>query len=161
MTCYIDQLGNMKYFSTLDLACGYWQVKMSNMSKEKTAFVTQHGLFKFYAILFGLTNTPVVFQRLMHQVISTLILEGPNFVSVYIDDLLAYSKTLDEYLYHLCRDMDRLREVILKLQPAKCYFCRQTMEFLGHVLIPQGLLPNPKHVMAVQNFLAPWSFATS
>ena len=90
----LDQLGNMKYFSTLDLASGYWQVKMSNTSKEKTAFVTQHGLFEFHVIPFGLTNAPTVFQRLMHQVISTLNpMEGPNFVSVYTDDLLVYSKT--------------------------------------------------------------------
>ena len=152
----LDQLGNMKYFSTLDLASGYWQVKMSNTSKEKTAFVTQHGLFEFHVIFFGLTNAPAVFQRSMLQVISTLNpMEGPNFVSVYIDDLLVYSKTLDEHLYHLSRVMDRLREVNLKLQPAKCYFCRQIVEFLGHVLTPQGLLPNPKRVMAAQNFSAP------
>ena len=76
---------------------------------------------------FGL-NAPALFQRLIHQVISTLnLMEGPNFVSVYIDDLLVYSKTSDEHLYHLTSTvMDRLREVDLKLQPAKCYFCRQT-----------------------------------
>lgn len=92
----------------------------------------------------------------MHQVISTLNpMEGPNFVSVYIDDLLVYVKTLDEHLHHLSRVTDRLREVNLKLQLAKCYFCRQTIEFLGHVLTPQGVLPNPKHVMTVQNFPSP------
>ena len=105
---------------------------------------------------FGLTNAPAVFQRLMHQVISTLnLMEGPSFVSVYIDDLLVYSRTLDDHLRHLSRVMDRLREVNLKLQPAKCYFCWQTVEFLGHVLTPQSLLPNPKHVMVVQDFPTP------
>ena len=152
----LDQLGNMKYFSTLDLASGYWQVKMNDMSKEKTAFVTQHGLFEFRVMPFGLMNAPAVFQRLMHQVISTLNpMKGPSFVSVYIDDLLVYSRTLEDHLRHLGMVMDRLREVNLKLQPAKCYFCRQTVEFLGHVLTPQGLLPNPKRVMAVQDFPAP------
>ena len=57
----LDQLGSMKYFSTLDLASGYWQVKMNDMSKEKTVFVTQHGLFKFCVMPFGLTNAPAVF----------------------------------------------------------------------------------------------------
>ena len=152
----LDQLGNMKYFSTLDLASGYWQVKVNDMSKEKTAFVTQHGLFEFRVMPFGLMNAPAVFQRLMHQVISTLnLMKGPSFVSVYIDDLLVYSRTLEDHLRHLGMVMDRLREVNLKLQPAKCYFCRQTVEFLGHVLTPQGLLPNPKRVMAVQDFPTP------
>ena len=95
-----------------------------------------------------------MFQRL--KVISTLNpMEGPSFVSVYIDDLLVYSRTLEKYLNHLSKVMDRLREVNLKLQPAKCYFCKQTVEFLGHVLTPQGLLPNPKCVTAVQNFPVP------
>ena len=68
----LDQLGNMKYFSTLDLASGYWQVKMSDTSREKTAFVTQQGLFEFRVMPFGLTNAPAVFQQLMHEVVSTL-----------------------------------------------------------------------------------------
>ena len=105
---------------------------------------------------FGLTNAPAVFQRLMRQVISTLnLMEDPNFVSVYIDDLLVYFKTLDEHLYHLSRVMDRLREINLKPQLANYYFCRQTVEFLGHVLTPQRFLPNPKCVMAVQNLPSP------
>ena len=55
----------MKCFSTLDLASGFWQVKMSDVSREKTAFATQHGLFEFRMI-----NAPAVFQWLLHQVIS-------------------------------------------------------------------------------------------
>ena len=82
-------------------------------------------------------------------------MKGPSFVSVYIDDLLVYSKTLEEHLNHLSKVMNRLREVNLKLQTAKCYFCKQTVEFLGHVLTPRGLLPNPKRVTAVQNFPVP------
>ena len=74
----LDELGNMKYFSTLELASGYWQVKMSEASREKTAFVTQNGLFEFQVMPFGLTNAPAVFQRLMHQVINTLNpIDGP------------------------------------------------------------------------------------
>ena len=116
----LDQLENMKYVSTLDLASGYWQVRMSDMSRVKTVFVTQHSLFEFRVIPFGLTNAPAVFQWLMHQVISTLNpMGGPSFVSIYIDDLLVYSRALDDHLHHLGRVMNRLREVNLKLQLAK------------------------------------------
>jgi len=85
--------GVIKYFSTLYLASGYWQVRIS---REKTAFV---GLFKFCVISFGLMNAPGVFQHLMQQVIGVLHpLKGPNFVIAYIDGLLVYSKTLEEHL---------------------------------------------------------------
>ena len=73
-----------------------------------------------------------------------LCMEGPNFVTVYIDDLLVYSRTWKEYLHHLARVMDRLREVNLKLKPIKCHFIRQSVQFLGHVLTPQRLQPNPQ-----------------
>ena len=82
-------------------------------------------------------------------------MNGPSFVSVYIDDLLVYFKTFEDHLYHLSKVLTRLREVNLKLQPVKCHFFRQTVEFLGHVLTSQDLLPNPKCVTAVQNFLTP------
>ena len=109
----LDQLENMKYFSTLDQAFGYWQVKMSVVSREKTTFFIQHGLFEFRV---GLTNASAVFQQLMHEVISTLNPMGdPRFIRVYNDNLLVYSRTLDDYLHHLGRVMDRLREVNLKL----------------------------------------------
>ena len=152
----LDQLGEAQYFTTLDLAAGYWQVRISDASREKKAFVTQQGLFEFRVMPFGLTNAPAVFQRLMEQVINGLNpLEGPNFVTVYIDDLLVYSRTWKEHLHHLARVMDRLRDVNLKLKLTKCHFVRQSVEFLGHVLTPQGLQPNPRQVAAVKGFPVP------
>ena len=152
----LDQLGHTRYFSTLDLSSGYWQVRMSEVSREKTAFITQQGLFEFRVMPFGLTNAPAVFQRFMQQVISGVNpMEGPNFVSVYIDDLLVYSQTLEEHLIHLSKVMDKLREVNLKLKPSKCHFVRQCVEFLEHILTPEGLQPNPKQVAAVQEFPVP------
>ena len=65
----LDQLGKAQYFSTLDLAAGYWQIQINEASKEKTAFMTQQGLFEFKVMPFGLTNAPAVFQRLMQKVI--------------------------------------------------------------------------------------------
>ena len=79
----LDQLNSTQYFTTLDLAAGYWQVRMSSASREKTAFVTQQRLFEFCVMPFGLTNAPAVFQRLMEQLISGL---NPCGATVYIDD---------------------------------------------------------------------------
>ena len=91
---------------------------------------------------FSLTNAPAIFQRLMEQVISGLNpLEGPSFVTVYIEDLLIYSRSWQEHLDHLSAVLNRLREVNLKLKLSKCNFIRKSVEFLGHVLTYQGLQP--------------------
>ena len=98
----LDQLGAAKYFSTLDLAAGYWQIQMHPDSVEKTAFTTPQGLFEFRVMPFGLTNTPSVFQRLMQRVLAGL--NPPNgqaYVVVYIDDVLVFSSSLEEHLQHL------------------------------------------------------------
>ena len=86
----LDQLGKSHYFSTLDLASGYWQIQVHPNSIEKTAFITPQGLFEFRVMPFGLMNAPSVFQRLMSRVLMGLNPEsGPDFVAVYIDDVLS------------------------------------------------------------------------
>jgi len=154
----LDQLGKSCYFTTLDLASGYWQIRVDKASREKTAFVTHEGLFEFWVMPFGLTNAPAVFQRLMQKVLSGLNPESSKpFVAVYIDDVLVFSETLEEHLCHLQLVLSRLRDALLKLKLKKCHFIRQEVEYLGHVITPQGLRPNPKQVSAVQEFPVPES----
>ena len=154
----LDQLGRSKYFSTLDLASGFWQIKVHPKSREKTAFVTPQGLYEFKVMPFGLTNAPSVFQRLMEQVVTGLNpTSGPAFVSAYIDDILVFSATIEEHLEHLRRVLKRLKEVGLKLKPVKCRFASKEVEYLGHVITPDGLQPNPKLVSAVKEFPTPRS----
>ena len=119
----LDQLGKSAYFSTLDLATGYWQIRVHPNSQEKTAFVTPQGLYEFRVMPFGLTNAPAVFQRLMQCVLMGLNPEeGPDFVAVYIDDILVFSRTLEDHIDHLRLVFERLVETGLKLKPAKCRF---------------------------------------
>ena len=152
----LDQLGQSRFFSTLDLASGYWQIRVHPDSREKTAFVTPQGLFEFRVMPFGLTNAPAVFQRLMHSVLMGLNPPaGPDWVAVYIDDVLVFSHTLKEHLEHIRSVITRLQEVGLKLKPAKCHFAREEVEYLGHLITPNGLRPNPKLVAAVQEFPTP------
>ena len=154
----LEQLGRSKYCSTLDLSAGYWQIRMKADSREKTAFTTPQGLFEFLVMPFGLTNAPAVFQRLMQQVLLGLNPEdGPDFVSVYIDDILVFSETLEDHMKHLAIVMNHLIEVGLKLKPTKCHFCRQEVEYLGHVITPQGLKTSEKHITAVREFSTPES----
>ena len=105
---------------------------------------------------FGLTNAPAVFQRLMQQVLSGLNpAEGPDFVSVYLDDVLVFSKTLGDHLKHLRLVLERIDNAGLKLKPSKCHLVRQEVEYLGHVITPNGMLPNHKLIQAIQAFTTP------
>ena len=149
----LDQLGNSQYFSTIDLASGFWQIRMHPSSQEKTAFVVPQGLYEFRVMPFGLTNAPGVFQRLMQRVLADLNPpDGPEFVSVYLDDILVFSRSLEE---HLRRVIHKLEAAGLKLKPSKCHFAKMELEYLGHVITREGLKTNPKLVEAVSQFPTP------
>lgn len=81
----------------------------------------------------------------------------PSLVSVHIDDILIFSTTLKEHIKHICLVLQHLCEVGLKLKPSKCHFMRKQVEYLGHILTPDGLKPNPTLVQAVKEFLVPTS----
>ena len=152
----LDQLGKSHYFTTLDLASGYWQIRVHPESQEKTAFVTPQGLFEFHVMPFGLTNAPAVFQRLMQRVLMGLNPPGgKDFVTVYIDDVLVFSQSLQDHLEHLRQVIRCLQEAGLKLKPTKCQFVCREVEYLGHLITPQGLKPNPRLVVAVKEFPVP------
>ena len=152
----LDQLGESKYFSTIDLVSGFWQIRMHPSAQEKTAFVVPQGLYEFRVMPFGLTNAPGVFQRLMQQVLSGLNpADGPEFVSVYLDDILVYSCSLQDHLGHLRVVIGKLVEVGLKLKPAKCHFARSELEYLGHVITRNALKTNPRLVQAVEELPHP------
>ena len=154
----LDQLGDSKYFTTLDLASGYWQIRVHPDSQQKTAFVTPQGLYEFKVMPFGLTNAPAVFQRLMQRVLMGLNpAEGPDNVTVYIDDILIFSRTSEDHLQHLHSVLKRLKEAGLKLKLQKCHFIRQEVEYLGHVITPNSLKTNSRLVEAVQKFPIPTS----
>ena len=105
---------------------------------------------------FGLTNAPAVFQRLMQNVVCPLNpTTGRDFVSVYLDDILVFSRTLEDHLMHLHTVIHRLKEVGLKLKPTKCRFVQHELEYLGHIVSREGLKTNPRLVTAVQDFPLP------
>ena len=154
----LDQLGHCKYFSTLDLAAGYWQVQVAPSSQEKTAFTTHKGLFEFNAMPFGLQNAPAVFQRLVQHILMPIHPQtGPTFVSAYLDDIIVFSESFDENLCHLRHVIQCFADTGLKFKPSKCHFICQEVEYLGHIITPGGILPNPARISAVQQFPVPSS----
>ena len=131
---------------------------MHPSSQEKTAFVTLQALYEFRVMPFGLKNAPGVFQHLMQQVVSAVNpSSGPDFVSVYLDDILVFSRDLDDHLEHLRLVIERLVEVGLKLKPSKCKFAQHNLEYLGHIVSREGLRTNPKLTEAVAEFARPQS----
>ena len=152
----LDSMAGSKYFSTLDLASGYWQVDVDQRDRPKTAFTTGQGLFEFNVMPFGLTNAPSTFQRLMETVLAGLTWSQ---CLIYLDDIVVYSSTFDQHLKRLRRVFDRLGSAGLKLQPKKCRFARESVTYLGHILSAGGLEPDSKKVKAVLDFPQPQNSA--
>ena len=101
----LDALGRAQWFTTLDLASGYWQVESAEADREKTAFATPDGLYQFRVMPFGLFNAPGTFQGLMEHV-----LQGLHWSTclVYLDDIVIYSRTIEEHLARLAEVFTRL-----------------------------------------------------
>ena len=150
----LDNLNGSAFFSSMDLMCGFWQVEMAEDSKEKTAFVTHDGLFECEKMPMGLTNSPSTFQRLMQEVLRTIIWKG---ALLFFDDVLGHSKTFSSHLIILRKIFECLRAANLKLKPSKCRFAFSKVEFLGHTVSKQGVQPNNKNTATVKNFPTPSS----
>ena len=148
----LEALGGAKWFTTLDLASGYWQVEMDSESKDKTAFVTKHGTYEFNVMPFGLTNAPATFQRLMNEILEGTLGKG---IIVYLDDINIYSKTFEEHLEKLEEVLKRLKIAGLKIKLSKCHFIKEELTFLGHVVNKEGILPDPEKIEKVKNFPRP------
>ena len=141
----LDLLAGAQYFTTLDLASGYWQVK-------KTAFATYSGLYEFRKMPFGLVNAPATFQRLMEVVLSGL---ARGSCHVYLDDVLVFGRTAEEHNTNLARVFDRIRGAGLRLKPKKCEFARESVVYLGHVVSAEGVKTDPEKLRAVACYPPP------
>lgn len=115
---------------------------MEESSREKTAFITMEGLYEFCVMPFGLCNAPATFQRLIQRALRGL----ESFCSVYIDDIVVFSKSMEQHVQHLQKVFSRVRQLGLKLHPKKCCFGYTEVSFLGHIVSASGISPNPEKV---------------
>ena len=149
----LDSLGGATWFSTIDLASGFWQISMHEEDIEKTAFITPSGLYEFVVMPFGLNNAPGTFQRLMNWVLRDYL---GIFVAVYIDDVIIYTRgTMEQHLDHLRLVFRTLKKAMLKIKLKKCHFCLPSLSFLGHVVGRSGIQPDPEKIAKVKNFPTP------
>ncbi|XP_063048184.1 uncharacterized protein LOC134441724 [Engraulis encrasicolus] len=145
----LASLKKARWYSTLDLASGYWQVKMHQKDMDKTAFTTPMGLFEFQRMPFGLCNAPASFQRLMES-----CLGDQNYQSllIYLDDVIVFAPDFNSHLDRLDFVFSRLSQQGLKLKPDKCKLLRSSVQYLGHVVSDAGIAPDPDKVVAVQEW---------
>ena len=152
----IDALHGAQYFTTLDLASGYWQIELDEESKPKTAFTSEAGHFEFNRMPFGLQNAPSSFQRLLNTIFAEELF---IFLLLFIDDLIVFSRTLKEHLIHLRVVLTKLRDAGLKLKLKKCFFAKNKVKYLGHIVSRSGIEPDPEKIAAMTSFPAPKNVA--
>ena len=148
----LEQFRVAKWFSSMDLASGYWQIEVKKEDKPKTAFTCSYGLYEFNVMPFGLKNAPPTFQRLMNELFRPYLDE---FVVIYIDDILIYSRTFEEHLKHLEIVFKVLKDAGIIVKLKKCKFCESNMEFLGHIVGKDGLRPDPGKIDKIKNLKRP------
>ncbi|KRY46609.1 Retrovirus-related Pol polyprotein from transposon 17.6 [Trichinella britovi] len=148
----LDALAGAKWFTTSDLASGYWQVEVDKRDREKTAFATPLGLYQFKVMPFGLCNAPGTFQQLMERTLSGLV--GKSCL-VYLDDIIVFSTTEEEHLTRLEEVFQRLKGVGLKIKPQKCQLMKKKVVYLGHVITPEGIGTDSQKTAAVRQWRTP------
>ena len=148
----LSNLGEAKYYSSVDLKSGYWQVRMRDQDKAKTAFAVPFGLFEFNVLPFGLKGGPGMFMRMMQQVLGEA--QG-KYCQCYIDDVVIYSATFEDHLKHLEDVLGRIRQAGLKLKRSKCEFIVHRLNFLGHVVTTEGITPQQEKTKVIDNLEPP------
>ncbi|GBG64149.1 hypothetical protein CBR_g40848 [Chara braunii] len=149
-----DRLAGNRFFTKIDLRSGYHQILVAAADQPKTAFRSRFGHYEFTVMPFGLTNAPATFQRAMNDIFRDIL---EQYVLVYLDDILVYSRTLEEHLRHLRDVLDCLRRHGFYAKLSKCRFAQHKVNFLGHYVSDQGLYMDDAKITAIAEWPAPTS----
>ena len=147
-----DQLKGAGVFSKIDLRSGYYQLRVKEVDVLKTAFRTRYSHYEFLVMPFGLTNAPAAFMDLMNMVFRPYV---DQFVVVFIDDILVYSKDAQEHKQHLKIVLKTLREKKLYSKLCKCDFGLKEVFFLGHIVSAEGIRVDLTKIETIVNWKPP------
>jgi transposase InsO family protein len=148
----LDCLKGARYFSSMDLFSGYWQIEVDEADREKTAFVTPEGLYQFKYMPFGLCNAPATFERMMDNLLRHL---KWKMCLCYLDDIIVFSTDFEEHLSRLTAVFQCIQSAGLRLNPKKCLFAAPEIKVLGHLVNEDGVRPDPEKVRAITHFPLP------
>nr|GEZ19210.1 hypothetical protein [Tanacetum cinerariifolium] len=147
-----DELPGLPPEREIDLRSGYHQLRVKERDVFKTAFRTRYGHYEFLVMSFGLTNAPAVFMDLMNRVFHEYL---DKFFIVFIDDILVYSKTMEEHEDHLHIVLEILRQEKLYAKFSKYDFWLGQVAFLGHIVSNDGITIGPAKVEAITKWPRP------
>ena len=139
---FLATAGKARIYTTIDLRHAYHLVHITEGDEWKTVF-SRYGSFEWLVMPFGLTNAPAAFQRFMNDIFSDLL--DVNVI-VYLDDILVFSDNPDDHIKHVREVFRRLRLNALYAQPDKCFFSKDTVEYLGFILTKDGLTMDPRKI---------------
>jgi predicted aspartyl protease len=152
----LQRIGGHSWFTKLDLKSGYFQIPIQHEDKEKTAFITQDGLYQFEVLPMGLMNAPPTFQRLMNNIIGY---KRWDYVLVYLDDILIFSNSFDDHVKHLQEIFTILSDHQFTLNPNKCSLAKQSIEFLSHTITKDCIVPCQERIQAILDIPQPTTLA--
>jgi hypothetical protein len=148
----LDELYGTRWYSKLDLRSGYHQIRMTTADVPKTAFRTHLGHYEFLVMPFGLCNAPSTFQNTMNTLFHQYLRQ---FVIVFFDDILVYSKTWEDHLQHLELVFNCLLQNQFFLKDSKCSFAQESISYLGHIVSSHGVGPDPEKIQAMVDWPTP------
>ncbi|KAJ8404027.1 hypothetical protein AAFF_G00343770 [Aldrovandia affinis] len=148
----LDHISGSRWFSSLNLRSGYWQVELAPDARPKTAFTIGQGLWQFRVMPFGLCNAPATFEWLMERVLSHV---PKQHCIVYLDELLVHAGDFEGALRHLREVFATIRQAGLRLNPKKCQLFWRETAFLGHVVSTDGMVTDPAKIDTVHDWRPP------
>src|SRR6266516_1960770 len=148
----LDSFKGASYFSVLDLRSSFYQVPLALEDRDKTAFLTRRGQWRFTRLPMGTCNSPSTFQRLMDMVLRGLQWES---VLVYIDDILIFANSFTELLTRQEEVFKRLRWANLKLKPSKVKLFQREITFLGHKISAAGIAMDDSKIQEILDWHIP------
>ncbi|UYV77011.1 hypothetical protein LAZ67_14002809, partial [Cordylochernes scorpioides] len=150
----LDCLRGARFYSSMDLQSGYWQIDVEESDREKTAFITPDGLYEFKVMPFGLCNAPATFERMIDNLLKGL---KWTICLCYLDDIIVFSDGFEEHLRRLQLVLNCLKKAGLCLNSKKCKFGAKTITVLGHEVSENGIRPDQENIRAVRDFATPRS----
>lgn len=152
----LSELHGAKIFSKLDLRSGYHQIRMATEDIPKTTFRTHMGHYEYTVVPFGLSCGPGTFQNLMNKVSEEINEPDQQKIQlVFFDDILIFSKSMEDHILHLSKTLEALRRNQLYVKLSKCTFATDQVSYLGHIISSDGVATDPSKIQAVADWPEP------